>query len=485
MFKKLLIPNQENNYTPYIIRKSALAIYTLALFLFNLLSPMLLPESSQVVASTISVENIVALANKERTSAGLNSLNTDVRLNAAALAKANDMFAKDYWDHFGPNGETPWQFISNAGYTYVYAGENLAKGFVTAEGVHQAWMSSPTHKANIMNGNYRDIGVAVAEGTLLGEQVILVVQMFGSTVAQKPVVETPPEVLPSEDSLDVDNDVDEVINVEQGEIKSISIVRPAEGDIIKDPAFDVEGTVEGYESNIGEYSVTINRNGLDIATSSSSSEEWSVDKQSDWEEGEHKISVFIDGFDNISDSVNFTVDSTPPTFYADSLSMDMVDNHAEISIYVEEEDATVMLNLGSETYGFAHEGAGIFTAYVPRASIETSDMTANLLVSDKNGNSTSMDVTQRLATIAEGNNLQTVSNPTFVQKFFAGVTTMDLKAKVNLGFALFLLIILIIQVILYKKSGMLHDKGGYLLTIGIFLFLVVVGTLTEVTGSIN
>ena len=65
-------------------------------------------------------------------------MSPNAKLVAAAQAKANNMFELQYWDHFGPNGETPWMFISQAGYVYVYAGENLAKGFRTAEGVHEA-----------------------------------------------------------------------------------------------------------------------------------------------------------------------------------------------------------------------------------------------------------------------------------------------------------------------------------------------------------
>ncbi len=480
MIKKLLVPCKENEYYPHLIRKSALFIYTLFLFLFNVISPLFFEEKNIVVASTISISNIVSLANKERVNAGLNSLNIDVRLNAAALAKANDMISKDYWDHFGPNGETPWQFISNAGYSYVYAGENLAKGFVTAEGVHQAWMSSPTHKANIMNDNYRDIGVAVVEGNLLGEDIILVVQMFGSTTVTKPVSDN--TISSQEDTLN-----NEVISVESGEIKSISIVKPSEGDVLTDPAVDIEGKVDGYVSNIGEYHVVINRSGQDIAEAVSESSNWKVDKGSDWEEGLHEIEVYIkDQKDDFSDSVSFTIDSTPPTFYADTVTLKLDGNHAEVSVYIEERDATAMLNLGSENYGLAHVGNGIFTAYVPRLSVESSDISAKILVSDKSGNSTSMDISERLKALANQDGyLQTVSNESFLTKVFSGLSSISIRAKVNLGFSIVLLTILIVQVILYKKSGILHEKGGYLLTIGIFLFLVLVGTLTEVTGSIN
>ena len=172
----LFIPTEENKFKPYLLRKVAIIVYSFILVFVNVAGGFL--NIGGVQASSITTENIINLTNQERVAWGLNTLTSNPQLSAAALAKANDMFEKQYWDHFGPNGESPWQFIRGAGYSYVYAGENLAKGFRTAEGIHEAWMASPTHKANIISGNYKEIGVAVVEGVLLGKQTVLVVQMF-------------------------------------------------------------------------------------------------------------------------------------------------------------------------------------------------------------------------------------------------------------------------------------------------------------------
>jgi hypothetical protein len=172
--KSLFVPTKENHQKPYLLSKVAIIFYTFVLVFVNSFGGLI--GLSEVEASSITPENIIALTNQERLGYGLNTLSTNAQLSAAALAKANDMFEKQYWDHFGPNGESPWQFIRATGYNYVYAGENLAKGYRTAEGVHEAWMASPTHKANIVSGNYTDIGVAVVEGELLGKQTTLVVR---------------------------------------------------------------------------------------------------------------------------------------------------------------------------------------------------------------------------------------------------------------------------------------------------------------------
>ena len=91
------------------------------------------------------------------------------------------MFAKNYWAHVSPDGTTPWVFIKSAGYSYVYAGENLARGYNTSQDVVTAWMASPEHKQNMLSSNYQNVGFAIVTGNLTGEDTVLVVEMFGST----------------------------------------------------------------------------------------------------------------------------------------------------------------------------------------------------------------------------------------------------------------------------------------------------------------
>ncbi len=118
--------------------------------------------------------------NQQREKNGLDDLKMNDQLTNAAQAKADDMFAKNYWAHNSPDGTTPWVFIKGAGYDYVYAGENLARGFNSAQDVVDAWMASPDHKANLLSPNFKDVGFAVKHGKLSGEETFLVVQEFGS-----------------------------------------------------------------------------------------------------------------------------------------------------------------------------------------------------------------------------------------------------------------------------------------------------------------
>lgn len=132
------------------------------------------------VDSTITVEQIIKDTNKQRTALGLPELRENTELDKAAQEKAKNMFAEGYWAHFSPTGKDPWGFISGQGYKFTYAGENLARNFYTSSDVVQAWMNSTSHRENIVNNRYQDIGIAVAEGVLQGQKTTLIVQMFGT-----------------------------------------------------------------------------------------------------------------------------------------------------------------------------------------------------------------------------------------------------------------------------------------------------------------
>ena len=98
-----------------------------------------------------SASTLVSLVNSSRAEQGLGALSVNGQLVSAATAKANDMLENDYFAHTSPSGKTPWDFISASGYSYVYAGENLAIGYNDSSELHSAWMNSPSHRENIMN----------------------------------------------------------------------------------------------------------------------------------------------------------------------------------------------------------------------------------------------------------------------------------------------------------------------------------------------
>lgn len=131
-------------------------------------------------ASNITVSQVVDQTNQERQKIGLEPLSYNKKLSDAALAKGQDMFNDQYWAHTAPDGTEPWYFIKQTKYNYIVAGENLARDFSSTPDMVTAWMASPTHKANILNPKYQEIGIAVIDGILEGYETTLVVQMFGT-----------------------------------------------------------------------------------------------------------------------------------------------------------------------------------------------------------------------------------------------------------------------------------------------------------------
>lgn len=122
----------------------------------------------------------IALVNVAREKVGLTPLKQNPTLDAAALAKANDMFEHDYFAHVSPTGRTPWYWFQQAGYDYRSAGENLAINYDDPEEQQKAWMNSSTHRANILNQNFQEIGMASKKGKIDGQEAFLTVQLFGT-----------------------------------------------------------------------------------------------------------------------------------------------------------------------------------------------------------------------------------------------------------------------------------------------------------------
>ncbi len=198
------LPHPDTHRKAHLLSFQALAIYILffiglhfGLNELNHFSPNVLG-----IAANVDTAELIRLTNVERANAGLPPLTEDSKLDNAAAGKAQDMFTDNYWAHFGPSGKSPWDFIKGAGYSFTYAGENLARNFYNSSDVVKAWMASPTHKENIVNSHYTNIGMAVREGTLNGEKTILVVQEFGTPVeyiAQAPATSpTAAKAAPSE-----------------------------------------------------------------------------------------------------------------------------------------------------------------------------------------------------------------------------------------------------------------------------------------------
>jgi len=184
--RNLFLPTEENENLPIFLSSFAATLLGVLASVL-ILSPVSIRQyqlAQLLGGPTFTPTDIIRLVNSDRAESGLGTLRENDLLDQAAAAKALDMVQKDYFAHTSPDGKTPWDFIHSAGYKYTAAGENLAMDFTSAESAEKALMASPTHRANILNKLYTEMGVAVLSGNYGDRPSIFVVQYFGKPAVQ-------------------------------------------------------------------------------------------------------------------------------------------------------------------------------------------------------------------------------------------------------------------------------------------------------------
>lgn len=126
-----------------------------------------------IAKPNLMIPEIINMVNSERTRRGIAPLVENKVLSRAAQNKTNDEQKYNYFSHTSPFGLSLRYWLKKEGYQFNYAGENLAKNYTTAKEVVNAWMKSPTHKANILDKDFKEIGIGVTG--------IYVAQYFGSS----------------------------------------------------------------------------------------------------------------------------------------------------------------------------------------------------------------------------------------------------------------------------------------------------------------
>jgi uncharacterized protein YkwD len=186
--KKYFIPHQENDHKPHILRPRTIAfVFIVAIVAestFVLSTKYILPQSK--LFGIVEVNALVDGTNQNRVANNLPDLQVSPLLMAAAQDKANDEATRGYFAHTSPQGITPWYWFQQAGYNYLYAGENLAVNFTDSQNVVTAWMNSPEHRANILSTQFTQVGIATAQGIYNGQPAIFVAEEFG-TPAPAPI----------------------------------------------------------------------------------------------------------------------------------------------------------------------------------------------------------------------------------------------------------------------------------------------------------
>lgn len=132
-------------------------------------------------ATEISSKELLVSTNEKRKQNGKPELKMNELLSEAAQAKANDMAMRNYWSHYTPEGDAPWVFVDKVGYDYAKAGENLAYGFKTSRETVTGWMNSQTHRDNMLDEAFSEVGFGFANAkdfNKSGNETI-VVAMYG------------------------------------------------------------------------------------------------------------------------------------------------------------------------------------------------------------------------------------------------------------------------------------------------------------------
>ena len=125
-------------------------------------------ETPNGVTESAEAEQVLNLVNKERAKQNLQPLTLSAKLTSIANVKAADMRDNNYFSHTSPNYGSPFEMLQQFGVSYTAAGENIAAGQKSAEAVMTDWLNSSGHRANIMNKEYKELGVGYVTGGSYG-----------------------------------------------------------------------------------------------------------------------------------------------------------------------------------------------------------------------------------------------------------------------------------------------------------------------------
>ncbi|OIP98998.1 hypothetical protein AUK40_00990 [Candidatus Wirthbacteria bacterium CG2_30_54_11] len=327
---------------------------------------------------------MMALHNSVRTEAGLEPLQSDGQLTYAAQKKAEDMLTNQYFAHTSPAGVTPWNWIKSSDYGYDYAGENLSIDFDDAASAFSAWMDSPSHRDNILNRNFSDIGFGVSTGTYEGRETTVMVVMFGhrSTPAAD---ETPPGGLAGMSAKPPTRSPPrDTTSPEPPHIRS-----PLPDTYLSSELCDITGEAEALSTvtlyNHGEYwaETTADPDGAFIIRAGCTDGIYSI------------AAIAADAAENqsrISEAISFTVDTTAPQVDPDQrehFSKDVLQTHTFLTRIRLLEPATGLTGsarIGNETFNLTPNDAEQALELLVTSPDTLGELSINFTLTDAAGN---------------------------------------------------------------------------------------------------
>lgn len=462
--KDLFIPTAKNNYRAYLLRTPFLVFFMVVIYIFNSLAGII-PISK--VDAQISVDSLLQLHNTERAKFGLPALTLNTTLSNSAQQKAAAMLASDCWSHYCPPGVSPWDFFANSGYTYIYAGENLAEGFFDTQAAMNAWMNSPTHRENILRAEFQDIGFGVVQGTFQGvENNIVIAVHFGTP---QPRVTTTPVPAPI---------VQQVQPVVQTPLPTPTIIDPRDGSTIGTSSFDISGSAPEADS------VKIFRNGEEWTTADADKGAFTYRAEAlpDSTYQLNVVGVLGARQSQTSPSVSFTVDTTADEVQSSQIT---VTNESDGNITVQVNAAKLSqleLKFGDNTVEFTPVAETIWQADVPvdylnieNFTVSNRDLAGNLW----EGQVLAEVIINQLEVIPQFNNLPTDPNSGQAQGLFIS------KASVNMGFIIFLGMLFGLDWAILSRSGLTHRAGKTHLHFAVFVIIAIIAIAGTIVGRVG
>jgi hypothetical protein len=460
--KEYFLPTEKNNYQPRLLSRVALYLYLIIILCSNLGLNYLLPQK---VLAEVSISQLYSFHNQEREKRGLSDLSINTTLIDSATRKAKAMLESNCWSHYCPNGKSPWDFFDEAGYDYVFAGENLAEGFSDTEKLMQAWMNSPTHRANVVNEKFTEMGIGYATGNYQdSENNTIVVVHFGTRNEN-----TQGLVLPETGLSDTNK---------------VKFKYPFDNSVINETQPLIQGSAP-IESEI-----TLMLDGNKIGKTTATGMTFAYRPNTQLKEGKHTLfgeSYSLSGKQiGSSVTINFVVDTTPPK--ADSsliIVKSLVIKGSDTYLNIETIDSDVY-KMTEKMTGLSAIRTSSNSLYIPINKVELiKNSSLIFLVQDRAGNKAEIEIPSGTIGNQVDEKEKTIAIQTHVNDMYINVDPKDLKSKVNWGFALFLTALFGIDFAVLSKTGLTNiERSKSHLHMAAFALLLLILIIGLNSGSI-
>jgi uncharacterized protein YkwD len=451
--RTLFLPNriEGSSYKGRLITTPALVLLTLFIYLFNTIAgtvPVILASAS------VSQADLLTLHNEERKKVGLPPLKLNPVLTNSAQQKALAMLESDCWSHYCPDGKSPWDFFNEAGYKYLYAGENLAEGYYNNEDVMVAWMNSTTHKENIVKAEYEEVGFGIVQGTFQGrENNIIIAVHFG----------TPERVRSATAGAQVSN----------------SLVTP-----------EITAPVNGTSTNEKDIVVS--------GIAPDASQVTILDDGSEWVVADANEGIFTYKAENVeektytlnaisqvgvrqslpSDTVTFTVDRTKDPILVDDITPISFDQETEkVMIQVNKLGLSeILFMFGNTAYSATSASDNLWVIEIPIAELQSRGI-FSISAKDKAGNLWSGDFSSEYFLVL-------IDQVDIGNTSTTGIS-LNTKAQVNLIALLALIFLFALDFILLARTGLTSKGSSSHLHFAILIVVAVVALTGTFSGQIN